>query len=283
MDRPGARSVRLVLAVAISVLASLLPPSVEAAPPLVSPSGAGTVVIGPQAMEGNLQIHPGDPLRAGFDFTMPGSHPAATASFYNGYVSLLIKCADGSTPPLTIQLPSQTINDGAGSPGWYPSGDQSSSLVYQGGLTAPDLCGGGVMNDASGAIFTTTFFSTDTTDKVNFRFHYSDNTSGSWSATVTGIPTPFAKTVTSATLTPSLGLTLTGDHATAIPGDTITYTANVTNTGGALLVGGDFLGSDTGSATTMVASYWDDIYTSLDGSNWTPFVGTAATSTGYTP
>jgi RHS repeat-associated protein/uncharacterized repeat protein (TIGR01451 family) len=234
-------------------------------------------------MEGNLQIHPGDSLRAGFDFTMPGSHPAATASFYNGYVSLLVKCANGSAPALTIQLPAQTINVPINSSGWFPSGDQSSSLVYQGSLAAPDLCGGGVMNDASGATFTTTFFSTDTTDSVNFRFHYSDNTAGSWSATVQGVPTPFAKTVTSATLTPTLSLGLTSDHPTAIPGDTITYTATVTNTGAVLTVGGDFVASDTGPATTTVASYWDDIYTSVDGTSWTPLVGTAATAAGYTP
>src|SRR5258708_11108958 len=152
-------------------------------------------------MEGNLQIHPGDPLRAGFDFTMPGSHPTATASIYNASVSLLVKCSDGSTPALAIDLPAQTIIDPAGSPSWYPSGDQSSSLVYQGTLTAPDLCGGGIMNDATGAAFTATFFSTDTIDKVNFRFHYSDNTSGSWNATPTGAPTPFSKTLTSSPLT----------------------------------------------------------------------------------
>jgi hypothetical protein len=265
------------------LLITMLPAPVQAAPPLVSPSGAGTVVIGPQAMEGNLQIHPGDTLRAGFDFTMPGSHPAATASFYNGYVALLVKCADGTSPPLTIQLPSQTITDPAGSPSWYPSGDQSSSLVYQGTLTAPDLCAGGVMNDAAGATFTTTFFSTDTIDKVNFRFHYSDNTSGSWSATIQGVPTPFAKTVTSATLTPTLSLGLSGDRTSAIPGDAINYTATVTNSGAILSVGGDFFASATGSGTATVASYWDDIYTSLDGSNWSPFVGTAATTSGYTP
>ncbi len=283
VGRSRSGSIRIVVAVVASLLAALLPPPVEAAAPLVSPSGAGTVVIGPQAMEGNLQIYPGDSLRAGFDFTMPGSHPAATASFYNGYVSLLVKCADGSTPALTIQLPSRTITDPAGSPSWFPSGDQSSSLVYQGSLTAPNLCAGGVMNDASGALFTTTFFSTDTIDKVNFRFHYSDNTSGSWSATVAGVPTPFAKTVTSATLTPTLSLGLTGDHATAIPGDTITYTATATNTGATLQVGGDFMASDTGTATATVASYWDDIQTSIDGTSWTPLVGAAATASGYTP
>ena len=267
----------------MTLAVALLPPPVEAAAPLVSPSGAGTVVIGPQAMEGNLQIHPGDALRAGFDFTMPGSHPTATASIYNASVSLLVKCSDGSTPALAINLPAQTIIDPAGSPSWYPSSDQSSSLVYQGTLTAPDLCGGGVMNDANGAAFRATFFSTDTVDKVNFRFHYSDNTSGSWSATIQGTPTPFAKTVTSASLTPALSLTLASDHAMAIPSDSINYTAVVTNTGSMLAFAGDIVASDTGSATTKVASYWDVLYTSLDGATWTPLAGVAAIQTGYTP
>jgi len=272
-----------VLTACVTLLVVLLPPPVEAAAPLVSPSGAGTVVIGPQAMEGNLQIHPGDALRAGFDFTMPGSHPAATASFYNGSIALLVTCANGAAPALAINLPAQTITDPSGSPSWYPSGDQSSSLVFQGTLTAPDLCAGGVMNDANGATFTTTFFSTDTIDKVNFRFHYSDNTAGSWSATIQGTPTPFAKTVTSATLTPALSLGLSTDHVTAIPGDAISYTATVTNTGSTLAVSGDFVASATGSETAVVASYWDDVSTSPDGTTWTPLAGSSAAQNGYTP
>ncbi len=283
VSRPPTRPGLAVLTACVTVLVVLLPLPVEAAGPVVSPSGAGTVVIGPQAMEGNLQIHPGDSLRAGFDFTMPGSHPAATASFYNGSIALLVTCANGATPALAINLAAQTITDPTGSPSWFPSGDQSSSLVFQGTLTAPDLCGGGVMNDANGATFTTTFFSTDTIDKVNFRFHYSDNTSGSWSATVQGTPTPFAKTVTSATLTPALSLGLSTDHTSAIPGDTISYTATVTNTGSTLAVSGDFVASATGSATAVVASYWDDISTSPDGTTWTPLAGFAAVQSGYTP
>ena len=283
VSRPATKPGLAVLIASLSLLVVLLPPPVEAAGPVVSPSGAGTVVIGPQAMEGNLQIHPGDSLRAGFDFTMPGSHPAATASFYSGSIALLVTCTNGATPALAINLAAQTITDPAGSPSWYPSGDQSSSLVFQGTLTAPDLCGGGVMNDANGATFRTTFFSTDTIDKVNFRFHYSDNTSGSWSATVQGTPTPFAKTVTSATLTPALSLGLSTDHTSAIPGDIISYTATVTNTGSTLAVSGDFVASATGSATAVVASYWDDISTSPDGATWTPLAGSAAAQSGYTP
>jgi hypothetical protein len=36
---------------------------------------------------------------------------------------------------------------------WYPSGDQHSSLVYQGTITMPDLCGGGRVRLDKGGTF----------------------------------------------------------------------------------------------------------------------------------
>ena len=250
---------------------------------VVLPSGAGTLTIGPQAMEGNLQIRPGDTIKAGYDFTMPGAHAAAQVTIDNASITMAVTCSDGTTPPaITFPLPIQTYSDPAGSPSWYPSGDQSSIAVYQGTVTAPDLCSGGIMSDANGATFKATIFSTDTADKVNFRFHYSDNTAGSWSATITASPTPTAKTVLSATLTPALGLTLAVDHSSAIPGDTLTYSGTVTNTGATLTLTGDFTASASGSSTATVNSYWDDIATSLDSTNWTPLAGAAAQS-GSTP
>ena len=48
---------------------------------------------------------------------------------------------------------------------------------------------------------------------------------------------------------PALSLSLAGDHTTAIPGDAITYTATVMNTGSTLALAGDLLASDTGTAT----------------------------------
>src|SRR5579864_5422846 len=102
MARARVKPIWAILTGLVTVAVAMLPPATEAAGPLVSPSGAGTVVIGPQAMEGNLQIHPGDPLRAGFDFTMPGSHPAATATIYNASVSFGVQCSNGTTPALAI-------------------------------------------------------------------------------------------------------------------------------------------------------------------------------------
>src|SRR5438309_7507701 len=96
----------LVAAGATSVLISAIPPAAWAA--TIVPTGPGTVVIGPQAMEGNLQIHPGDIIKAGYDFTMLGSHPAATVTAQNASVKVLVKCSNGTAVgPIAISLPAQ--------------------------------------------------------------------------------------------------------------------------------------------------------------------------------
>ncbi len=276
---------RLTIASMLAITGLLLMQTVDPAlAGVVLPSGAGTLTIGPQAMEGNLQIHAGDTIMAGYDFTMPGAHPAAQVTVDNASITMAVTCSDGTTPPpITFSLPVQTYSDPAGSPSWYPSGDQSSAAVYQGSVVAPNLCLGGVMSDARGATFNATIFSTDTTDRVNVRFHYKDNTAGSWSATATAPVTPTAKTVLSAALTPSLGLTLAVDRTSAIPGDTLTYSGTVTNSGATLTLSGDFAASATGSSTATVRSYWDNVATSLDSTNWAALAGTAGAQSGYTP
>jgi hypothetical protein len=278
------RRIWLSVGAGVVLLAAQTSMRVEAAAPLVSPSGVGTVVLGPQAMEGDLKVSPGDVLRAGFDFTMPGGHPTTTAVFTSGYVALLVTCPNGSSPPLTIPLSDQTVVDPQDSTAWYPSGDKSSSLVYQGTLIAPDLCAGAVMDDARGALFTTAFAATDTVDRFSFRFHYSDNsTSGGWSGTAQRTAAPVAKTVAQATLLPQLSLALSRDKDSVIPGDVITYAATLSNTGATLSLAGDLYAAATGTATAAVVSYWDDVYTSTDGITWTVLAGTAATASGYVP
>jgi hypothetical protein len=73
--------------------------------------------------------------------------------------------------------------------GHSPSGDQSSPLVYQGSVMVPSsLCGGQAGHAQAGATFTAQFHSTDTTDPLDVRFHYADNTAGSWSGTARTTP-----------------------------------------------------------------------------------------------
>jgi len=130
-----------------------------------------------------LPVKPGDTIKAGYDFTVPGSHATDTVTFANGRVTLSIQCPNNSVFPVTIVIPDQTITDPAGSSNWFPSGNQSSPLVYQGSFTTPaTMCGGQTGHAPQGATFSANITGS-TKDSVHVRFHYSDNTSGSWSGT----------------------------------------------------------------------------------------------------
>lgn len=103
------------------------------------------------------------------------------------------------------------------------------------------------------------------------------------------------KSVTAATLAPVLALTLASDKGSAIPGDTITYSATLTNTGAIFTVSGDLTAQNTNATQAEVASYFDTLATSDIGQctpkvdhghttqHWTPFAGTATGLPGYTP
>ncbi|MEA2693135.1 MAG: mucin9, partial [Acidobacteriota bacterium] len=105
------------------------------------------------------------------------------------------------------------------------------------------------------------------------------------------------KTVTRASDTPVLGLSLAVDRSAAIPHDTLTYTAVVSNTGSLLTLSGDLTVQNTDATAATVAYYSDVISTAANshcgagGNNsgqngtpqWAPLVGTASAADGYTP
>jgi len=156
-----------------------------------SHAAAGAPITISGSMEGNLPVHPNDTLRAGYDFTIPGAHPAATVTVSSATVSLTVQCADKSTVPLSITFPTYTVSVPAGNSNWFPSGDQSSALVYQSSTSVPSsICGGAGGHAPQGATFSAQFSSTDTKDPINVRFHYADNTAGSWSGTAHVVPSP---------------------------------------------------------------------------------------------
>jgi hypothetical protein len=101
--------------------------------------------MGPQAMEGNQTVNPGRVIYAGFDFTLPGNNTLHTVTFSDAEVTFPVVCAGGAMPlkpTFTISLgsPSYPAPDSK----WYPSGQQSSGLVYQGSYMVPTtLCTGG--------------------------------------------------------------------------------------------------------------------------------------------
>ena len=174
-----------VLAATVALAAAL-----AAAPP----AHANVQIAFPtQAMEGNLQVSPGTMLQAGYDFTMPGNHPAASVSFPSAKVTFNASCVSGSRGGvITVPLNSGSYIDPANDGGdWFPSGDQSSLASYEGAASVPDLCGGGKVSLQQGGTFTAGLESSDASDPVNVRWHYSAGSSaGGWSGTMSFTPGP---------------------------------------------------------------------------------------------
>lgn len=104
------------------------------------------------------------------------------------------------------------------------------------------------------------------------------------------------KTVTGASDAPVLGLSLAVDRSSAIPKDTLTYTAVVSNSGSVLSLAGDLAVQNTDATTATIASYFDAVATTAishcgagspndgqDTSQWAPLAGAAVSADGYTP
>jgi len=164
-------------------------------------------------MEGSLHIAPGDRLWGGYHFTISGSHPAATVGFGDARVTIPVSCTSGGPQAgvITINLAGGPYADPQNSSAWLPANDEHDPATWQGSTTAPDLCNGGTMFNASnspstggGATFTADLQSTQS-NKVNFQFHYHDSGAtdcsagsvcgASWSATPSIEPTVSATPV----------------------------------------------------------------------------------------
>lgn len=117
----------------------------------------GSLSMGPRAMDRHLKVAPGGTVQAGYDFTLPGNHDSLTMTVSAAKVTFAVRCASGATPSAgTFTVPMQAQSYQVTGDQWYPSGDQSSLLTYQGTATVPDLCGGGALDLAKGGTFTAT-------------------------------------------------------------------------------------------------------------------------------
>jgi hypothetical protein len=159
-----------------------------------------SLVMGPQAMEGDLKITPGTDgvaLKAGYDFTIPGNHAATTVTFLGAYATFPYTCLSSTGNTIsgggTINVPMADASyfDPVNSSAWFPSGDHSAPSVYQGSYTmAQSLCGAGnAVRLQQGGTFHAGISETPGTEKVNVRWHYSANGSkGGWSGTLGVLP-----------------------------------------------------------------------------------------------
>lgn len=94
------------------------------------------------------------------------------------------------------------------------------------------------------------------------------------------------------TVTPNLALALGVDKASAIPADTLTYTAVVTNSTATFGMGGTINAEATSSGDAVVLYYWDQLQycnpalgcgVGFADPNWTSLAGFVASVPGYTP
>jgi RHS repeat-associated protein/uncharacterized repeat protein (TIGR01451 family) len=92
------------------------------------------------------------------------------------------------------------------------------------------------------------------------------------------------KTVASTSFVPTVAATLAVDRASAVPGDPLTYTARVTNTGATLTLRGSYSAAESTDATGTVADWYDDVEYKDPATNaWLPLGGYQAAGTGWTP
>jgi hypothetical protein len=143
------------------------------------PSGGGgkTFSIGPSSMEGHLTILPGDWISGGFSFKFKSGGHAATQFNVAATVSLAVTCPKGGGAGGTIvfPLPATTYSVPANNTDWLPTGDANSVLSWMGSAQAPNLCNGFPMDNARGAVFTSTVSQNPATGSlVDFRFKYRD-------------------------------------------------------------------------------------------------------------
>lgn len=92
------------------------------------------------------------------------------------------------------------------------------------------------------------------------------------------------------TITPGIGVTLGVDKAAAIPGDTLNYTAVVTNPTATFGMGGDINAQAVASTDANVAYYWDELQycaqgcgTGASDPHWTALAAFEAVQPGYQP
>jgi hypothetical protein len=204
------------------------------------------------SMEGAIKIANGDFVSGGYVFEVKGNHSAMKVYMQNASIVFHGSCSNGSSQnTLTLPLKAGPYNVAANDNNWQPTGDETSSVGFEGSITA-SVCGGsGELDASSGASFSGDLQSDVTANQVDVRFHYRDpNAKGkgnydcsaqtysastcgaSWSGTATLKPdTVSTSTTTSNTCTTSTSTTTTNTCTTSTTtSNTCTTSTNTTTT-----------------------------------------------------
>jgi hypothetical protein len=157
----------------------------------------GNAVLSLDTGLGVLQANQGQPVSAGYQFKIPGSHPAATATLTGGNVEADFRCPDNSSYTLTIPLPkNQSYSIGANKTAWVPAAGTwqgvAPALACPSGVTTGTLenayfsalgLANGVGNPPAAPGLTTT----DSADPLDVRFACSVNGDSTGYSTSTNV------------------------------------------------------------------------------------------------
>ena len=121
---------------------------------------------------GELVVRPGDTLNAGYSFSLPGKHAAATVTFSQAQVTLQAECRSSHhdrrchhhhrghgehhrpAGPIVINIADASYSAAQNSSAWLPGAGAHDLSTFQGSITVPDLCQGGAIEIGDGATFT---------------------------------------------------------------------------------------------------------------------------------
>jgi hypothetical protein len=110
---------------------------------------------------GQLVVNPGDTLQAGYSFSLPGKHPAATITFANAQVIVQADCVGHHNGghrrtggPIIVNITNASYSAAQNGSAWLPAAGARDPGSFQGSATVPDLCHGNAMRIGEDATFT---------------------------------------------------------------------------------------------------------------------------------
>ena len=116
----------------------------------------GIVVIGPEAMEGNLYVDPGRTLLVGYTFSLPWNHAYHRVTVSSAQVVFTPRCGQSPSStylPAPILLKIYNVNTSL----WTPDYNQFLPVTFQGSVVVPNLCNGGSVRFDQGGTFSAAF------------------------------------------------------------------------------------------------------------------------------
>ena len=121
----------------------------------IAPAANAQSVILAGSMDNNLTVKPGDTIAVGYEVSLADAGPSSegmTISVTSGVAQVSIRCSNGTSQTLNVNIPAQSYSVAANIRNW-----SSSDSIYLGQMTAPSNLCGGRPGTTWGARFTCTF------------------------------------------------------------------------------------------------------------------------------